>query len=163
MDYKLLNTEITTDPLGLGYAPFIASGNDQGLADLLNRKDDANSVVVPIIPVSRVLEWAGTRQGAASSPMKAITAAANDSSSPVQGVAQVALRVFGTLQSIDLSRPAVAGMVQGLTLGGVITSAQRDALLALQNASPASRAEVLFGGGTTVTNSDISFALRGQK
>lgn len=156
MDYKLLNTEITTDPLGLGYAPFVASGNDQGIADLLNRKNDAYLVIVPVIPVSRVLEWAGTRHGAASSPMKAITAAANDDSSPVQDVAQVALRVFGTLQSIDLSRLATAGMVQGLTLAGIFTSAQRDALLALQNVSPSSRAEVLFGAGVLLTSNDVA-------
>ena len=38
MDYQALNTELTTDPLGIGYQTYIDAGNINALRDLLNQQ-----------------------------------------------------------------------------------------------------------------------------
>lgn len=152
-----LNNEITTDPLGLGYAPFVAAGNDQGVADLLNAKAVSSSRKVPLWEIKRqALQhgyWVAIRAAATSHPNQQVQAAA------ISAVDFVDDFRFTTM---DLSDSAVQLMLAALVSGGVMTSDQKAALDGLA-VTMISRAEQLFGEGTAITNTDVSFALRGQK
>jgi hypothetical protein len=54
VDYAALRNEITTDPLGLGYA---GKGDDQ-VAGLLDAPNSAYVAVTPQVPLNLVLKWA---------------------------------------------------------------------------------------------------------
>jgi len=43
IDYSALKTELQTDPKSLGYAPYLATGNNNALANLLNEVHDSSS------------------------------------------------------------------------------------------------------------------------
>ena len=156
IDYPALKTEITTDPTHLGYAAFVASGEDWRIADLLNSK--SQSLPRPV-PLAKILVW-----GAQTGVRKAIEAAANNASSPVQGIALATIDLLrgGLVSALDVTDPAIGGtggMLDALVSAGVMTADQKAQLVAL-NALPTSRAEVLFSFDSYVTHGDVAIALR---
>jgi hypothetical protein len=155
IDYAALKTELTTDPAALGYSPHVAAGEDGALEQLINAPNAAWVKKMPQIPIPDVLSWA------AGGPIAPITDASNNTASPVRGICLAALRMFnGTQTALDVSRSDVQAMFGNLVAAGTITQAQHDSLMNLQNVSPASRAEVLWGPGTVIGHLDIAKALR---
>lgn len=136
LDFLALKAELQTDPLGLGYAVFIASGSDHRLADLLNEPRAAIRVDRGLIPsheVVNVLEWTDAAVGVSLQPISAILAAGQVDVSNVRVRAAFAT-VF----------PAGSG-----TRTRLIALATRDG----------SRAAQLFD--VSVVHADVAWALRG--
>ncbi|MCA1596096.1 MAG: hypothetical protein LC772_06695 [Chloroflexi bacterium] len=148
-----LHTEITTDPAAIGYAPWLAAKDYDAVARILNQQNPAWVKKAPQIAMSDVLDWA------AAGPIGAITDASTNVTSPVRNICLAALRMFnGTQVALDVSRTDVQNMLGALVSAGTITQAQHDALMNLQNITGASRAEVLFGAGVSVTGYDVERA-----
>lgn len=142
--------------LAPGYADLRQAGNDGGLADLLNEPLPSLAVRDPVVPMWRVLAWA-----AAESRYERVQAAAASGPAGVRSVAACALKLLDALADVNLDAPEFRALLAALVSAGVLLVADRDALLALGDRSPASRAETLFGPGAVVTSSDVARALRG--
>jgi hypothetical protein len=151
-----LKTELTTDPLNLGYASYVSTfsnGDSQhSLFALLNAKNYTQNIPVPI---TSVLIW-----GAGTGVLAALKAAITNPDPVVQSIALAAdtLLHSGLTETLDLTNPSIAGMLDPLVQAGVLTANQKTSLLALQ-VIPASRAEVLFGPGTVIGGNDVYNAL----
>jgi hypothetical protein len=154
-----LRAELTDDPMKLGYAVKLAADDDQGAADLLNQQRLEFSKTVPSVPLQKVLKW-----GALTGALASIRAAADDPASPVRAAALASLTLLSgaVSQAIDLSDSDILAMVDAFVAAGVVTAAQRQSLLALRTAAPASRAEMLWGDGAVVAGADVSAAYRGS-
>ncbi len=150
-----LRDEILTGPLAATLAPWVASGEDNRIAEALN----APAYDVPAqITRSGLLAWAG-----AFGVLATLTDAAEDRQSPVRSQAMAALRLLdlpdADASSIDMGDTMVAQMFAALVGAGVISE---QAALALNTALPTkrvSRAEIVLGH--LVSDADIARALRG--
>lgn len=151
-DWTALQTEIETDPAGLGYAGKPAPA----VAALLNTPGDRLATPqpwtrpAPHVPLSAVIQWAAQPDGSSPAPITTITDAANDDADGTRGTCLAALRIFGAVGYLDVSHPINLRLIQDLATAGKITAGQQAGLLAL-GAAPASRAEQLWGAGTTIT------------
>jgi hypothetical protein len=144
MDISQLRTEITTDPLSIGYAALIASGSDGGIAVLLNAPS--------VTQISRGIVT--TEVFLADFGVQILTIL---SDTTLSGSFGPAVKLLSLARTIDYGHSVVQGalakMVQA-NVGG-LTSAQVSAI----TNRPASRAEILFGAGVVVTSSNIATAL----
>ncbi len=143
----------------------VAEGNDAGLTELYNAKL-GEFVTRPEIAVSDVLRWS------ASGPFDAIDEGRGfqpaDSGNPVQvaqarairSACKAAMRIFDLSDPFNISNATNQALLSTFVAVGILSQEEVDALFALAQV-PGSRAEVLFGPNTYLTNSDISFALRG--
>lgn len=146
-----LAAEIAADPLALGYAPHVASGNDQAIADLLNARRATISVKRPNCTPADLLEaidirdFAASPQGVTSVPL---------AQSYLESVTQFAsIRLLNDNGQKSLIRKNIDRLV-GDTQG---SQARLDAVAV----RPGSRAEQLFGFDVPVTGSNVAQALRG--
>lgn len=149
MDYAALRTELTTDPLSLGYAPLLAVANDWALADLLNAKQYRGPV--PLRELSAYCVTAGI--------LGACEAVATDPANPVElrGLCHTVLTLIRDdfrLETADVDTAAFGAAADALVAVGLLASGQKAAMLALA-VNRASRAEVVLGYGTAVTPSDV--------
>jgi hypothetical protein len=169
IDYTQLATEINTDPLNLGYAPFVANGSDTDIANLLNQ--DPSTFVppqtwvttVPFIPMVNILIWGGAT-GVRANVTAAANASGTFSAAPlqIQAICQTVLDLLqGAATGLDISNSNNIAMITALVSAGVMTSDQQTSLLALADQS-ATRAQVLFGANIMVAPSDVGQALRGN-
>jgi len=139
MNYLALKNEILNDPNNLGYAPLVAAGTDQFVADILNdpsKGGTKNRGVVASFEVVNAIdpaEWV------------ALTAQEKQRLQFITGAGEV-----------DVSNNNIVNMFKAMFAAGTVT---RAALIALA-LRPASRAEAL--GLAAVSNSDIAKALRGE-
>lgn len=138
-----LHQELTTDSLGLGYAARIASGDDGGLAALLNAPR------------------AGQTCQSGSLSSEQILAAVTLSDLGAPGVLDIAFlawldRIERTTVGFDLNNAKVAAAFQRFFANN---SASYTALAALRTIAGCSRAQALFGVACVVTQSDVSQAL----
>lgn len=138
-----LKTELTTDPASLGYAALIKVGSDGGLADALNLPRSGAS-------------FAQFRSNVAPSEILHAVAPADFANANQLAVSKLQLILAPGV--VDASLANVRGSLQALFSGA--SQATRDALLAVCTRQ-GSRAEKLFGPGTTVTPLEIAIALRG--
>lgn len=144
IDYVALKSELQNDPVGLGYGAFVSSGNDAGLAAILNlvRAGASYSIFKNNIPIKEVIA------NIVSTDFTSLTALQ---------IAKLQLLFAGNTQGLDgtdlNTRNIIIGIFSGMptTVSNLTTIAKRQS----------SRAEVLFGIGTTITNFDIAQALRG--
>jgi hypothetical protein len=134
-----LTAEINTDPKALGYAAFVASGNDTGVAALLNATyAGVGTVWLTRVPTSALvgsIVWAD-----------------------VSGMTQAQVELLQLLLltgTVDASNPNIRGMFTGLFAGKTTLT---NMTAAAQKVAP-SRAEELWGAGTTVTVLDVAHAL----
>jgi hypothetical protein len=148
MDYTVLKKELEADPLGLGYAPLLASGNDTGLCALLNSRIGPGTGVVSLSSVSR------TDFLLACAPAYLVLPTLN---AAVQAKWDRILAVIGAADRIDCTDPRVQALLSAAVIDGVLTSDQATAI----NQRTGSRAEVLLGAGVALTESDVVQALRG--
>lgn len=148
LDYQALKQEIDNDPLSLGYAQFVAVGSDYGVSQLLNATNYTKESYANISDIESYADSHnlrdGIEDGAASNPY-----------------ARAASRLFAArYDTVDVNNTAFKGVLQGLVSTSVITQTDSDSIITLGNV-PASRAEVLWGSGTNITESDVAKALRG--
>lgn len=140
INYAALQTELTTDPNGYGYAPMITSGNDSGLADAVNLVRGSISIdrgVVDsyeIIDATEAADWA------------ALTAGEKQRYQTITGAGRV-----------NLQNTRVRSSFQAMFGPATATRANLIAILTRTG----SRVEQLFGAGASVHFLDIARALRG--
>lgn len=137
INYAALKTELTTDPLTLGYAPLWATGNDWELADMLNavrQTIDIDRGVIDsyeIINATTPSEWA------------ALSSAEKQRYQTLTGAGQV-----------DSQNANVRATFQAMFGAGTATRTALSDLLTRKG----SRAEQLFGQGVSMM--DIALARR---
>ena len=150
MDYTALHAEITDDPADLGYAPFVAAGSHNQIAELLNEPRDPGPGA---IGVADALIWI-----AKYGMMARLRAAAQGDNAQVASIAEVALLLVQNpnIPAIDLALPDVQTMFAVLVQAGVVTADERDELFA-ESEVVRSRAETLGLG--RVNAEDVAKAL----
>jgi hypothetical protein len=125
MSLAILKNELTTDPLGLGYA----AKTDQQCYDLLVAKTRSRQRQ---LTTTDLLEWAGTNQRF----LKVKNAAAVTADSQTKNVAAILQTL---LQSpgiaFDFNRAASSNMIDFLVTQNVLVAADRTALQSLANES----------------------------
>lgn len=152
IDPVALSAEISSGPLRKEISPFVAAGNDNAVAEILNRKDYRGPV--PIIDVSAYCTVNGITG--------AVEAAAHDNTNDI-GVRQVCFGALSVLRNdlrlnvADLDHPAFTAITGALIASGLMTHDQGIQIFALAN-NRYSRAEVLWGAGTNVSNGDVARA-----
>jgi hypothetical protein len=139
-----LRAELLTDSVSLGYAPFVASNNDMALADLINDKTKGGNIDKTKITAAELQSCVVATEGislsvAQSTLWQHILIAAADG---------------GVLLSDSQIRNQILLV---FTANGAGTTKSK--INALQQ-RPGSRAEALWGEGTTVSAGDVSHALR---
>lgn len=149
-----LTAEITNDPLGYGYAPLVAAGNDQGIASLLNRvrtgADGKPAITIrrPDCSPAEILEAIDVRD---------LTVPAAVASAPL---AQSWLESITQFPTIRLLTDAGAKTLVRRNIDRLVTdvngSQGRLDAVAVRNGS---RAEQLFGVGSAVTGNQVAAAL----
>ena len=144
IDYAALKIELQTDPNAYGYAPLIAAGNMQGLADKLNQVRAAISIPRPDVAPEEVLE--AIRLSDLRSATTAVQAAYMQSL-----LVRPNIRI---LKENGTDARVLTNLMDILTNG----SASETRLRALATRT-GSRAEQLFGPGAWLSWSDITTAL----
>jgi hypothetical protein len=146
INYTDLRTELLTDPQSLGYAQYVSSGNDVALADLLNEKRAgvAYKIDRETVKAYEIFESVDKDE------LFALSNANNTKFQLILGMQDINLKGANTRASL------------GAIFGTGNAPLSRTAIISLQKRN-GSRAEVLFGDGTSITISDISFALRGVR
>jgi hypothetical protein len=142
-DYSALKVLVASDPSFTGQS-------DQAVADALNAPTEV--VVVPLVPLSVLAMWA------ARTGVRARIEAGTQTASPVQGICLTLRDLFTGLTgpSLDLSSTDNLAMLDALVTAGIMSTADRASLLALQN-HPTSRALQLAGWGIPVQAPDITW------
>jgi hypothetical protein len=147
IDYTALASEINNDPLSLGYATHVASGNDIAIAELLNNILSNNPV--------------NTGRINAEVFKRCIPLAAFTSLTQAQ---REWVNLISATDYIDLNDSQIKNGLTG-TNGLFPNTSTGSALTArneINNASTrnGSRAETLFGVNTFITDMDVARALR---
>lgn len=149
--YSIIRTELTTDPLGLGYSQLKAKGAVGSIETLINTINDAYSVAVQ--PVQRrdikQLLWGNFK-------LMPIYASSADSA-----LAAKTLFTDPDFPTIDTSNKVWIVLRDALLADGLLDGTDSTALdaLALRKAS---RAEVLLGAGSNITAAQIVEAMDGK-
>ncbi|GBL46222.1 hypothetical protein SFMTTN_2035 [Sulfuriferula multivorans] len=142
-----LNTELTTDPMALGYAPYVTAGNDNECAALINALTGPGAATISlpsishdtfallIAPVVMALSGATTALQAKWTPMLNL----------IIGVTVVTLdaTVLGLLSALSMDFPTY------LPTASITAATSRIG----------SRAEVLWGSGASVQPIDVQHAM----
>ncbi len=142
-----LTSELRNDPAGLGYSANVESGNDAANAALLNSLTGAGAGSVPSDPMARdqvLLNLA---------PALITLASLSDT---LQAKWDRILSVLQSADTLAIGNTNVQGLFTAAVSDGVLTSEQAAAFPATRTGS---RAEVLFGNGTVVTDEDVAGAL----
>ena len=147
MDFTILANEINTDPLALGYAPFVSSGGDQSIADMLNSSTGHGSATVKLTIMGR---------GEFLLSLVPAIATLATLSSTIENKWDRLITVACANETIDISSPVVGAILDSAVQDGLLTSQQRSVI----GTRTGSRAETLFGAGVVVTHNDIAKALR---
>lgn len=144
IDLPALKSEITTDPLALGYAPYVTAGNDNAVTGLLNALNGAGAATVTLLSMSHdsfalMIAPAVMALGSATA---ALQAKWNPMLNLVSGISLASLT------------PMVMGMLNGLVTDGLLTAAE----ITAGTTRTGSRAEVLWGVGTVIAWRDVAAA-----
>jgi hypothetical protein len=159
INYTALKTELETDPIGYGYAPFYAAGDNGALADMLNLvRDGTNGGPAISIRKSDVASkdiW----EAIAIDDFPALPANPNNTQLSTERRSLSWLEGLANIQTIRLlnndgSNTPVIANLQGIFPAGTGT---RNRLIALASRN-GSRAEQLFGANVRLTNEDIAKA-----
>lgn len=143
----VLRQELLTDPVGLGYAPLLAEGRDNAVADLLNEPRYQGPV-----STESLLIWA-----AKYAVIPALEDAAKSEDRQISGIAKVGLLLTQNpnIPEVKVYLTDVRNMFNALVAAGIITEDQRAELYA-QQTRQRSRAEWLGLG--SVTADDVARA-----
>lgn len=151
MDIQALKTELTTDPLAIGYAAHRPHAPGM-LAQLVNAKTTqlAKERMVTARGIMASYGLGPTAGAAFLDKLEALAAT-------VPAI-KWAMKFLQTEAGIDAGEPATQVMLTSLIGVGGITQAEVDGVKAMA-LQPASRAEVLFGAGVQITEADVRAAL----
>jgi hypothetical protein len=153
---QALKAELMGDPLSLGYAPLLVSGNDAALAALLDAAIGPGAALVQQIDITRGALLKGLLPVFERVLGPGIDS--NGTAIPVEILAKWRIR-FDVLKVADPVIPLdaqIAALLAEAVTDKVATQAQVDGIVK----APGSRAEVLFGAGTVVTHVDVAAARR---
>ncbi len=151
MDYSQLQTELSTDPENLGYAALVAAGSDSGLVDLLNAVGSGSAYVVTVTTL--------TKDQALVATTPIVFAITRASILPDANIIAYWSSMLDHLRAADqIDVPTVAALLDGAIADGVLTQDQVTAATTRQG----SRAEVLFGAGTVITDTDVAIAQKSE-
>jgi hypothetical protein len=145
INYQTLKTELNTDPNSYGYAPLIAIGNDQGLADMLNLARAEIVMPRPDVSPLEILE-----------AIK-VTDFINNANSLYASWFE-SLTQYPTVRILKENGSDTRVMTNLMTL--LSNGSQSETRLRALASRSGSRAEQLFGIGTAVNDDDIAIALR---
>lgn len=141
-----LKSELTTDPLSLGYAAPRAAGAMQTIADILNATTGPGAATVTYASLSRDAFVSGLRPGLFALPTL---------SAAIQAKYSLLIQsVIGTVDAVVIDATTLAFLADAVA-DGVMTQAQVTAF----TTRTGSRAEVLLGTGTAVQWQDVVQAL----
>ena len=144
-----LLSELTTDPLGLGYAPLVAAGNHAGLAGLLNALTGPGAATVTLLTVPK--------SAFASTLALAIGRVYAPGFAGNIPYWQAVLTLWTSLDSVVVADPGTQAVIAAAIPAGVLLPAEVAAL----TQRTGSRAEVLWGAGAAVSFEQVGNALRG--
>ena len=146
-----LKTELQTDPAGLGYAAHVPHAPGI-LAELLNAPS-ATLAKTRMVTARGIMASYGLGPAAGAAFMDKLEVLS-------AGVPAIkwAMKFLQTEAGIDVGEPATQLMLTSLIGAGGITAAEIDGIKAMA-LQPASRAEVLFGAGTQISEADVRAAL----
>lgn len=147
-----LKTEIQTGPLAAELAPFVAAGNDEKVAAILNRKDIPEKKRVLMSVLVDYLSEQGILANIAD---VALNAAAAGHAAARKVVATLRLSTELGVTSINMKRAGNQALITDLVTTGLMTAAQANDVKALANTT-FSRAEVAFGEGTYISTTAVS-------
>jgi hypothetical protein len=152
INYAQLTTELQTDPRSYGYAPFIASGSDQTLADMLNLVRTGSNGG-PAISIKRD----DVQSSEVYHALELSDLVTNPGASQLQWFSATLLAAYPIqLLNADGSSTPVRTNILALLKSGA--SASKTRLGALETRL-GSRAEELFGGRTYINSADVARAL----
>ena len=136
-----LHTELTTDPDSIGYAPYVASGDDGTLASMLNAPRTGQ-----------------TCQSGPLTPQQVLGAITITDLASGQDTALLAwTTLINTMPvGLDLNNSKVAAVFNRFFAAG---TASYNALLALRTVNGCSRAQALFGVSCVIAASDVAAAM----
>lgn len=143
-----LATELTTDPANLGYAALIAAGNDRDLAAALNLVRSGTSADNKSYTV-----WRND-----VSPKEVVNCIAPADFTNATQIQITKLNLLFTGNSVDATLSNVRANMANIFSGA--SAATTNALAAVSRRN-GSRAESLWGTGTSVSADDVAKALRG--
>jgi hypothetical protein len=149
-----LQSEFTSNPLP--YAALLNVADDAGVAAILNAK---NYTIQGPVTFASVMSWLGEIGATVPLQKLAIT------DGPLQNIAATFLLCvqggIGTIVNgvpcLNVTDPAINGMISALVAGGIFTADQKAALFAI-GLIPVSRAEVINGIGDLVTATDVAWS-----
>ena len=147
INYQNLRQELLVDPNAYGYAPLIAIGNDQGLADMLNLARAAIVMPRPDVSPLEVLEAISVQDFVAANAQTILMGSWLESLTQFQQIRILKENGSDTRVMTNLMRFLVNG-------------SQSEVRLRALASRSGSRAEQLFGVGTNVSPMDIAQALR---
>lgn len=158
INYPALKTELQTDPAALGYAPHVASGNAQGLADIMNWPRNGTTAS----PVNAVVGAAITIRRPDISPNEVLEAIDSRDFIASPGIAHVAW--FESVTQLRSMRLVDDAGVDTRVLGNlkrIVNNTPQGSQSRLNTLASrvGSRTEQLFGAGIELTHSDIGTAL----
>jgi hypothetical protein len=158
MDDSALRSEILDDPAGLGFAPLVAAGNDAEIAVRLGAKNYRGPVPIEELSAYCTAEGiTGAIEAVAYEPTGAgITL-------QLKGLCRNMLTLVRDdyrLKTCDMDHPNFGAGCDGLIAAGLMTEAQKAAILALAE-NRRGRAEVLFG--EVASADDVSRALSSSR
>ena len=152
MNYANLQTEIQSGPLAVELAPYLDSGNDTAIANVLNEQRGETMLRERMINARGVMAYYQDGPAAAAIALDKLEAA----TAFVPAVKWV--MSFLVTDGIDIGSAATQAILDQLAASGLITTDEASKLKLLGYA-PVSRAEIMLGQG--VSASDVAIALRG--
>ena len=147
IDLAVLKTELTTDPNSYGYAPLIAIGSDQGCADAVNLIRIAIQINRPNVAPIEILEAISVDDFIATGQ------------SVLMGSWFESLTQFSIIRILKENGQDTRVMtnIMKILKNGTASETRIRAL----SVRAGSRAEQLFGSGSSITAMDVAIALRG--
>jgi hypothetical protein len=147
-----LTTELTTDPLTLGYAADVAA---RDVPALLSKLNDENYTQIEPLALNDLLVWAAKTAGTLIDLIDA--AALETNTTAVRSASQAMLEFIRSphITELDPADPDTMLMINILNTAGIVDKASLVALATV----PCSRAEKLWGPGDTVTKQNLWEAL----
>lgn len=151
MDIQALKTELTTDPLAIGYAAHRPHAPGM-LAQLVNAKTTALAKE-RMVTARGIMASYGLGPTAGAAFLDKLEALA-----PAVPAIKWAMKFLQQEAGIDVGESATRAMLDSLVGVGGITQSDVDGIKAMA-LQPSSRAEVLFGTGVVISEADVRQAL----
>lgn len=146
-DKAALAAELQTDPQGLGYPANVSPESDEAIAALLNAKTFSGPVT-RMVTARAIMAELGMTVGVTILEKL-------DAAKATQPALKWVVKFLEQDAGIDIGHATTQGAIDALQAGGLFTAGEAAALKGLA-IKPLSRAEVLWGAGSSVSPGDVS-------